>query len=184
MPASPTAQNRQDRMSDPANRETVERIELAPNCSLTVRAAALFFGTLAFVTLAVAVLFVVQGYWPVLPFAGLELAVLFWALAANMRRRHWRERILVSEEEIVVETAVRREFTRVVFSRHWARIKLRAPFYALHPSRLEIESHGRSVEVGGFLNEEERRRLALRLKRLVGNTSESPRLAGAAPAPK
>src|SRR5258705_8678146 len=82
MPASPRARNRQYRMSDPANRETVERIELAPNCSLTVRAAAAFFGTLAFVTLAVALLFVVQGYWPVLPFAGLELPGLFLGLAA------------------------------------------------------------------------------------------------------
>jgi uncharacterized membrane protein len=97
-----------------------------------------------------------------------------------MGRRHWRERILVSEEEIVIETTLRGELTRVMFSRHWAHITLRVPFYALHPSRLTIESHGRSVEVGGFLNEEERRRLALRLKRLVGNTSESPALAYAA----
>lgn len=167
-------------MNPPANREPVERIDLAPNCSLTLGGAAIFFGMLAFVTLAFATLFVLQGYWPVLPFAGLELAALGWALAVSMRRRHWRERILVSEEEIVIETTLRGELTRVMFSRHWARITLRVPFYALHPSRLSIESHGRSVEVGGFLNEEERRRLALRLRRLVGSTSESPALAIAA----
>jgi uncharacterized membrane protein len=166
-------------MNLPADGEPVERIELAPNCSLTMHAATVFFGSIAFVTLAIAVLFVVRGYWPVLPFAGLELTVLGWALGASMRRRHWRERIVVSEREIAIETTIRSELTRVVFSRHWARIKLRAPFYALHPSRLMIESHGRSVEVGAFLNEEERRRLALRLKRLVGNTSESPSLATA-----
>ncbi len=167
-------------MIHPAVPTPVERIELAPNSSLSPRDAALFFGTLGFVTLAIAVFFVVQGYWPVLPFAGLELVALFWALAASMRRRHWRERILLSEDEVVIETVVRGELTRVVFSRHWARIKLRAPFYALHPSRLTIESHGRWVEVGGFLNEEERRRLALRLKRLVGANSESPALAAGA----
>jgi uncharacterized membrane protein len=167
-------------MSFSADREPVERIELAPNCSLTAPAAAVFFATIAFVTLSVAMLFVVQGYWPVLPFAGLEVLVLGWALNASLRRRGWRERILVSEQQIAIESSVRGESTQVVFSRHWARIKLRAPFYALHPSRLLIESHGRSVEVGGFLNEEERRRLALRLKRLVGNTSESPALASAA----
>jgi uncharacterized membrane protein len=156
--------------------ERPERIELAPNCALSLRAAALFFGTTAFATLSIAGLFVAQGYWPVLPFAGLELAILGWALATSLRRRHWRERILVSEDEIAVETAVRGELTRVVFSRHWARIKLRAPFYALHPSRLVLESHGRAVEIGGFLNEEERRRLALRLKKIVGGTNESPPL--------
>ena len=166
-------------MTSSADGEPVERIELAPNCSLTRHAAVVFFATVAFVTLSVAAIFVVQGYWPVLPFAGLELVVLGWALAASMRRRHWRERIEVSDDEIAIETALGGELTRVVFSRHWARIKLRAPFYALHPSRLTIESHGRSVEIGGFLNEEERRRLALRLKRLVGSTSQSPTLAGA-----
>jgi uncharacterized membrane protein len=169
-------------MSFSADHEPVERIELAPNCSLTAHAAAVFFATIAFVTLSVALLFVVQGYWPVLPFAGLEVLVLGWALNASLRRREWRERILVSEAQITIESSVRGELTQVVFSRHWARIKLRAPFHALHPSRLLIESHGRSVEVGGFLNEEERRRLALRLKRLVGNTSESPALASAAKA--
>jgi uncharacterized membrane protein len=158
----------------------IERIELAPNCSLTTQAAALLFGSICLVTLAIATLFLVQGYWPVLPFAGLELALLGWALGVSSRRRHWRECILVSDAEIAIETAIRGELTRVVFSRHWARIKLRAPFYALHPSRLVIESHGRSVEVGGFLNEEERRRLGLRLKQLVGSTSESPALPTAA----
>ncbi|HZF18015.1 MAG TPA: DUF2244 domain-containing protein [Steroidobacteraceae bacterium] len=167
-------------MIPPAARSQVERIELAPNSSLSPRDAALFFGTLGFVTLAIAVFFVAQGYWPVLPFAGLELVVLFWALAASMRRRHCRERILVSDDEVAIETQFRGELTRVVFSRHWARIRLRAPFYALHPSRLTIESHGRSVEIGGFLNEEERRRLALRLRRLVGPNSESPAPAAAA----
>ena len=135
-----------------------------------------FFGTITGVTLAIAMLFVLQGYWPVLPFAGLELAVLGWALSASMRRRHWRENIEVSEGEIAIETTLDRALTRVVFSRHWARIRLRTPFYALHPSRLVIESHGRAVEVGGFVNEEERRRLAERLERLVGKTSESPAL--------
>jgi len=112
----------------PAARSQVERIELAPNSSLSPRDAALFFGTLGFVTLAIAVFFVAQGYWPVLPFAGLELVVLFWALAASMRRRHCRERILVSDDEVAIETQFRGELTRVVFSRHWARIRLRAPF--------------------------------------------------------
>jgi uncharacterized membrane protein len=163
-------------MNFPADGHPVERIELVPNCSLTTRGAAAFFGTICLITLGVATLFLVQGYWPVLPFAGLELALLGWALGSNLRRRYWRERIEVTEEQIVIETTKRGELTRIVFSRHWARIKLRAPFYALHPSRLVIESHGRTVEVGGFLNEEERRRLAARLERLVGSTNESPAL--------
>jgi uncharacterized membrane protein len=48
---------------------------------------------------------------------------------------------------------------------------------AQHLSRLTIESHGRACEVGRFLTDDERLRLAARLERLVGKTSESPVLA-------
>ena len=50
------------------------------------------------------------------------------------------------------------------FPRHWAKVTLRAPHTALHPSRLPIESRGRTVEIGGFLTEEQRRGLAAQLK--------------------
>jgi uncharacterized membrane protein len=63
-----------------------------------------------------------------------------------------------------------------VFPRHWAQVKLRRADTHLHPSRLTIESHGRSYEVGSFLTEEERRALAARLMRSVGRISESPPL--------
>jgi len=39
-----------------------------------------------------------------------------------------------------------------------------------------IESRGRACEVGSFLTEEERHRLAVRLRAVVGGMSESPPL--------
>jgi uncharacterized membrane protein len=152
------------------------RIELAPNCSLTPRAARLFVGSLATVTFAVAGFFALQGFWPVLPFAGLEIGLLAWAVRASMRRGSEREVIVVSEAQVVVERRSPNGSRLSVFPRHWARVTLRDPQPAQHPSRLTIESHGRSCEVGRFLTEDERRRLADRLGRLVGKTSESPAL--------
>jgi len=152
------------------------RIELAPNCSLTPRGARLFVGSLAAITFAVAAFFALQGFWPVLPFAGLEIGLLAWAVRASMRRGSEREVILVSEAQVVVERRTLSGSRLSVFPRHWARVTLRDPQPARHPSRLAIESHGRSCEVGRFLTEDERRRLAARLERLVGKTSESPAL--------
>ena len=43
-------------------------------------------------------------------------------------------------------------------------------------SRLTIESHGQAYEVGSFLTEEDRCRLAERLRCLVGGMNESPPL--------
>jgi Integral membrane protein (DUF2244) len=58
------------------------------------------------------------------------------------------------------------------FSRHWAKVKLRRPRTNLYPSRLVIESHGRALEVGSFLNEDDRRSLAKRLRELVGERQD------------
>jgi uncharacterized membrane protein len=164
--------------ADTADAPGVEhRFELAPNCSLTPQGARLFVGSLAAVTFAVAGFFALQGFWPVLPFAGLEIGLLAWAVRASMRRGSERELIVVSEEQVVIERRVPSGSRRTVFPRHWARVTLRGPLRAPHPSRLTIESHGRACEVGRFLTEDERRRLAARLERLVGRTSESPALA-------
>jgi uncharacterized membrane protein len=154
-----------------------ERIEIAPNCSLSPRSALRFFCGLFFVTFAVATLMASRGFWPVLPFAGLEMAVLGWALKVSLRRRHHRETIIVSEEVVRVESHDHAHSVEVVFPRHWARVKLRRPQSPLHPSCLTIESHGRRCEVGSFLTEQERRGLAQRLTRLIGRVDESPSLA-------
>ena len=47
------------------------RIELSPNCSLTPASARVFVISVAGLSFAVALLFAVAGFWPVLPFAAL-----------------------------------------------------------------------------------------------------------------
>jgi uncharacterized membrane protein len=148
-------------------------IELAPHCSLSALGARVVFGTICLVTLGIAGIATVLGFWPVLPFAGAEVLLLWWALRSNMQRRFERERIDVSETQIVVEYS-RGEPRRFVFPRHWARVKIRRPKSPLHRSQLVIESHGRGCEVGQFLSEEERHQLAAELRRLIGGMNQSP----------
>lgn len=154
-----------------------QSIEIAPHCSLTGPTAAIFFLSTCGVSLAFAGILALQGFWPVFPFAGLEMAALGWALKHNMARRFRREIITVSDDDVRVESVVGANSSQVVFPRHWAQVKLRRPASRLHPSRLTIESHGRQCEVGHFLTESERRGLALRLGKLIGRINESPSLA-------
>ncbi len=151
------------------------RIELLPNCSLSVRGALFFFGTVALASLTFALFFVAQGFWPVLPWAGLELALLGWALWASMRRRHWTQTIEVTPDAVAVTTRGREGERRIVFSRHWAGVTLRRA-HGWHPSRLLVESHGTTLEVGSFLTEDERRALHRRLAELIGRRAELPAL--------
>jgi len=152
--------------------------DLAPNCSLSTHGALLFFGSVCLSTFGVAGVATMLGYWPVLPFAGAEIALLGWALHANMQRRHEHEHIDISETEVVISYA-RGLPQRVVFPRHWAQVKIRRPKSPLHRGQLVIESHGRAHEVGKFLTEEERRHLAAELRRLIGGMNQSPALPGA-----
>jgi uncharacterized membrane protein len=154
------------------------RIELLPNCSLTPRAATVFFMIVAGSSLTIALLFVAGGYWPVLPFAGLELALLAYALATSLRRRHFTQTIEISADEIAITTRGPGGEQHSVFSRHWARVRLLGA-RGLRPSRLIVQSHGRSCELGGFLNEEERGALGRRLAALIGPRASAPALAPA-----
>jgi len=150
------------------------RIEIRPNCSLNQRSARVFFASACVVPFGMGAFLALKGFWPILPFAGLEMALLAWALKVALERRFHSQTVTVTEADVAVESHARLTSERVVFPRHWAQVKLRRPAASLHPSRLTIESHGRQCELGSFLTDEERRGLALRLQRLIGRVAESP----------
>ena len=152
-------------------------IRLAPHCSLSPRGARYFYASACVTSFSGAGVMALRGWWPVLPFAGLEMLLLGAVLWHSLRRRDRGEVITVTDELIEINSQVARKQS-IVFPRHWAQVKLRRAASPLHPSRLLIVSHGRSFEVGSFLTEEDRRDLAGRLRRAVGHVNESPPLAG------
>ena len=111
-----------------------------------------------------------------LPFAGLELLLLALVLRHSMRRGKQQECIVITETDVIISAQVGAKPVTTRFSRHWTRVKLRAPLSTLHPSRLCMESGGRACEVGSFLTEEERSALTARLEQLVGAMNSSPSL--------
>ncbi|MBM4234385.1 MAG: DUF2244 domain-containing protein, partial [Gammaproteobacteria bacterium] len=127
-------------------------------------------------SLSIALPISLLGFWLVLPFAGLEIALLAWALRTSMARRHQRQTITISETVVVIEDVMPPQTRCVEFPRHWAQVRIRGGGSPLHPSRLTVESHGRRHEIGFFLNEQERLGLAARLRRLIGRVDESPPL--------
>jgi uncharacterized membrane protein len=84
--------------------------------------------------------------------------------------------------EIVVLSATRLEIfplgttgQAVQFHPYWARLSLQPGRWRSAPNRLLLRSHGREVEIGAFLNEEERRDLAQRLSGLLAQAQNSER---------
>ena len=60
------------------------------------------------VSLTVAVGFALAGYWPILPFAGLELLALGAALRWSLREGQRRELIRVDEDRVLVRKVGRK----------------------------------------------------------------------------
>ena len=151
-------------------------IELTPRCSLTPTSARVFMAFVGATTFGVAAIYALRGMWPVLLFAGLEIALLAWAVRASMRAGSARETIGIDQHSITVRRSGPAGEHFSVFPRHGSAVKLHAPSTALHPGRLMLESRGQTCEVGRFLTQDERRTLAARLEQLVGNDNEPPAL--------
>jgi uncharacterized membrane protein len=161
---------------NPASPHCAETILLAPHCSLSTRSALCFFASVCCSSLGIGAFFALHGFWPILPFAGLEMVLLAVVLRLSMRRRFNTQTIRISEDRIDIELRETRHQQQIVFPRHWAQVKLHHAKLPWHPSRLSIQSHGRTCELGGFLTEEARCALAERLKGSIGRVNESPQL--------
>jgi uncharacterized membrane protein len=124
------------------------------------------------ICLSIASVFAVLGMWPVLPFAGAEVLAVgigFYLSAVDGRET---EVVSVNCDEVAVEKGRRRLRQRWVMQRAWAQIRLLPPRIRWYPTRLVIRSHGNEVELGGFLNEHERRQLAGKLRDAINHGAE------------
>ena len=145
---------------------------LSPNPAPPWPDIRLFFIVLATPSLLVAGGFAWLGFWPILPFAGLELLGLAAALYVTAKRSEQREVVRISKDKIEIERGRRHPEERVEMRSTWAKVLLKRPRTPLRESRLVISSHGSEVEVGPFLVEEERRHLAHALREAISSVTK------------
>ena len=150
------------------------RFEIRPNRSLGWRAATAFYCALVCVSMGVAVGFALLGFWPILPFAGVELLALGAAFYVVARRTSYREVVIIDDCTVAVKTGTTHLKCTWKFARAWTRVILSAPTVRWYPSKLLLRSHGKEIEVGEFLNERERRILAGDLRRVVDAGPDMP----------
>lgn len=138
-----------------------------PNCSLSPAGTLCAFSIIAMVTLAVSCGFALLGAWPILPFAGLELIVLWLCFRHVWRHAHDYERLTIDDDKVVVETHAPNRDSHVELNGYWARVVLECM-----PDgdcrRLALRSHGREIEFGRLLNSQERLDLARQLRLRLG----------------
>lgn len=141
---------------------------LQPNCGVYWRTTVWVFVGIAVVSLSIAIMFAIAGFWPILPFAGLELTALGVALYVSAVRGNYREEIRVDSSAVEITKGQKEPEKTWKFDLAWSEVSLEASFHRWYPSRLEIRSQGKAVELGAFLTEEERLSLADELQRCIG----------------
>ena len=117
--------------------------------------------------LGIGIVFALHGYWPVLPFAGLEVIVLGAAFYLCLSRSQLREVVTVSAERVTVEKGRRLPEQHWECPRAWARVIMERSPIVWYPSRLSVVFQGRGIEIGRFLNEMDRQCLAAELQGVI-----------------
>lgn len=133
------------------------------NASLTPAERRWVFRSIVALSLGIASGFAAVGAWPVVPFAGLELAALFFAFREIARHEQDSETIVIAGDTVSVETVHAGEHRRVEFNRYWVQVVVEEGS-SLGTARVWLRSHGRLVQVGRHLPQEQRLSLARELK--------------------
>lgn len=132
-----------------------------PNRSLGPRGRRWCLAAIATTTFAVASAAAAFGAWPVMPFAGIEIALV--ALAFRVLAAHDRdfERLVIDAAEIRVEARDAARETRFVANRAWARMVLQERGASC---AIALRYGGKTVPLGRMLSDEGRRRLAREIR--------------------
>jgi len=140
-----------------------------PNRSLGPAARRGCLAAIGGTTLAVALGATMLGAWPVMPFAGLEVALLW--LAFHVVQLHDRdfERIEIGASEVRFEARDARHETHVVAQREWARVVMKERG---RRCTLGLAYAGKTVPLGRLLSDDGRRALAAQLRGRVRVAAE------------
>jgi len=143
------------------------------NCALSPRQLGGVFVALVMLSLAIATFCVWLGAWVVLPWAALEISAVGVAFLVWGRHANDGERIRVSRARVEVETHRASRVGRHEFNPQWLQLVTEPVRLPGASHRLLLRSEGREVEVGRYLDEAGRVRLAKELRAALAQMRES-----------
>lgn len=158
--AEPSTQYRWrfDRIDGPG--EEIRQWILTRNCALGPRQLGACIAGLVVVTLLIAAMFAIHGYWPILPFAGIQTLALVASFLVYSRHAADRERIVATGDRLVVEWTCGTEVFRTERISQW----LRVDYGGRRNDLIRLIAGGSTIEVGRYVPGERRGMLARELQ--------------------
>jgi uncharacterized membrane protein len=136
---------------------------LKRNCAITPWQFGVFYCSLATVSLSIAAFWTAMGAWTVLPFAGIDLVAVGAAFLVYARHATDYERIVITPEHLIIETALASRITVIELNPHWIRIGLQEK----PRPKIEIRSAGRVILVGTHVPAHRRAIIAGEMRRYI-----------------
>lgn len=143
-----------------------EHVWVWPNRSLSARGMLLVFVVVTAVAMIIGIGFFLAGAWLILPFAGLEIAVVGAMLYWLFRHADDHELIVIHGERVMLIRHRGGREKRYEFQRYWVKIILERR-HGWYPSQLKMGSHGRLVVIGDELRDEARQALFAQLNQAL-----------------
>ena len=140
-------------------------ITLSPNSSLTGIYRIIFLASISFVCVGIATVFYFFGAYLILPFAGIEIAILLIAFYLSFKWSSRKELIYISQEVVKIEKGIHKaEYL-------WEEFRTFTSFQiekdANKSLRLSFRSKGDDVIVGEFLNEDDKNILINEIRNII-----------------
>ena len=140
-------------------------ITLSPNSSLTGIYRIIFLASISFVCVGIATVFYFFGAYLILPFAGIEIAILLIAFYISFKWSSRKELIYISQEVVKIEKGIHKaEYL-------WEEFRTFTSFQiekdANKSLRLSFRSKGDDVIVGDFLNEDDKNILINEIRNII-----------------
>jgi len=132
-------------------------ISLSPNSSLEGAARFLFLASITLVCGGIAVIFYFFGAFMILPFAGIELTILFIAFYLSFKWSSKKEKIYISQEIVKIEKGINK--TEYLWEEFRTFTSFQVKKDVNKMTRLSFRSKGKDVYVGDFLNEDDKNKL-------------------------
>ncbi len=156
------------------DRPTTEfAFELAPPPALAPHLRLALAVGLGIATAIASAGFFIAGAWPVIGFLGIDVLLLWFAFRVAARRAERRERLHLTPSVLTIDRLAPGTVPdRLTLPAAWLRVRLiERPGRA---SRLVLTTHGREVEIGGFLSTPDREDAAVRLSAALERLRLSP----------
>jgi uncharacterized membrane protein len=146
-----------------------------PNCSASWRGNMLVLLALAVPSLIAATAFALQGAWPILPFAGLELLALGSSLYYVNWKLQYRHVITLSDDSVWIDKGFYAPKQSWKFPRRDIGLAIVPERHPWDGPDLSLQATGESISVGEFLNRDDSLKLAALLRRELRVGSHGPR---------